>query len=82
MLQGVWTVYVRVYDLWVLHWQFFEDVFQAADFPGGLTAKWSLEDAKRVREGGYTELDVELALDCEDGLSCFGMGKQLIAYSY
>ena len=61
----------------MLHWQFFEDVFQAADFPGGLTAKWSLEDAKRVREGGYTELDVELALDCEDGLSCFGMGKQL-----
>ena len=44
------------------------DVFQAADFRGGLTAKWSSEDAKRVREGGYTELDVELALDCEDHL--------------
>lgn len=66
----------------------FEDVFQAADFRGGLTAKWSSEDAKRVREGGYTELDVELALDCEDGrflmfLRELGVGKHLIeAYSY
>ena len=63
-------------------------MFQAADFRGGLTAKWSSEDAKRVREGGYTELDVELALDCEDGrflmfLGELGVGKHHVeAYSY
>lgn len=63
-----------VWPLSETHWQqiLFEDVFQAADFRGGLTAKWSSADAKRVREGGYTELDVELALDCEDGSTwCF-----------
>ena len=68
---GIWKgCGVRVYDPLECNTPaaiLFEDVFQAADFRGGLTAKWSSEDAKRVREGGYTELDVELALDCEDG---------------
>ena len=79
-----------VWPPWVQHTgsNFVEDVFQAADFRGGLTAKWSSADAKRVREGGYTELDVELALDCEDGrflmfLGELGVGKHHIeAYSY
>lgn len=44
------------------------EVFHLAPFPGGLTFPWPASDAQRLHDGRYTELEVELALDCEDHL--------------
>ncbi|CAK9006222.1 unnamed protein product [Durusdinium trenchii] len=44
------------------------DVFQREPFPGGLAAKWTAQQAKLVREGGFTDLAIELRLECDDHL--------------
>ena len=52
-----------------------EEVFHLAPFPGGLTFPWPASDAQRLRDGRYTELEVELALDCEAGRWLTLMGE-------
>lgn len=42
-----------------------QEIFHRTPFPGGLTFPWPASDARRIR--GYTELEVELALDCKAG---------------
>lgn len=42
--------------------------FQREPFPGGLAAKWTAQQAKLVREGGFTDLAIELRLECDDHL--------------
>jgi len=44
-----------------------QEVFKLAAFPGGLTFPWPASDAQTIRDGKYTELEVELALDCKAG---------------
>ncbi|CAE7032903.1 BIO2 [Symbiodinium sp. CCMP2592] len=36
--------------------------------PGSITRPWTLEQAKLIRDGSYSELDIELRLECEDHL--------------
>ena len=43
-------------------------VFDKDRMPGSITKPWSQEQVALVRDGSYTELEIELRLDCDDHL--------------